>query len=291
MIVARLSGGMGNQMFQYAFGRCLAYQKQTQLKLDISFFDNYDWHEFSLEPLSLGARELVSSSDLKRFPWPAGSVPGRLKSLLKSVIFNAEIIQEKHFQFDESVFSLKSKHLLLSGYWQSEKYFKQIENEIRKEFTVRAAPSAQNALLLHSIRQQNSVSLHIRRGNYATVKEVNDVISPCSPLYYKEAVNLIKSKVPDPVFYVFSDEIEWAKQNLKLDAKMHFVEGNTSQTDYEDLRLMYSCKHNITANSTFSWWASWLNSNEGKIVVTPKKWFNDESVNIGDLHPLTWIKL
>jgi hypothetical protein len=175
----------------------------------------------------------------------------------------------------------------LAGCWQSERYFKDIEDVIRREFTVKIKPDANNERTTALINSVNAVSLHIRRDDYVT----NQRHGTCALAYYQQAVEIISRKVSSPYFFVFCDDILWAKENLKLKYPTVFISHNDAAKDFEDLRLMTQCSHHITANSTFSWWGAWLNKKYDKIVIAPGKWFNDEGINTKDLIPEGWIRI
>lgn len=289
MIVMQLTGGMGNQMFQYALGRHLAIKLNTTLKLDLSFFKTYEWHEYSLLPFNLNA-SIATDRELKAIK----NEYGKWEKLLRRIMGNFQpsfaTIEEQGLQFDRHILDAADNSYLL-GYWQSEKYFIDIKEEIIKDFTLKIPPSIANQSTLDQIHSCNSVSLHIRRGVYATVPEVNKAHG-LSPLdYYYKAIAHIQKQVDTPHIFVFSDEISWAKENLQINIAHTFVDQNNDKTDYEDLRMMSNCKHNILANSTFSWWAAWLNSYKDKIVIAPQKWYNDTTRNTQDLIPEGWVRL
>jgi hypothetical protein len=288
MVIVNLTGGLGNQMFQFAFGTFVASQNNCDLKIDVSSFENYEWHSYSLDHLNI-IEKFASNEELKRFKNPKFNL---LQKLFRFRSDEFQIINEKNFSFNP-IFLNSKPPCYISGYWQSEKYFKTIEPSIRSFYQVKTIPSNSNKILIQKINSVNSVALHIRRGNYVSVDFVNE-LHGTSPLeYYNQAVKIIESKVFDPVFFVFSDDIVWAKKNLKLDHETIFVDINSSETDYEDLRLMYTCKNNIIANSTFSWWGAWLNPTPDKIVIAPKEWFKDIDMNnqTQDLIPDSWIRI
>lgn len=285
MIALVLKDGLGNQLFQYAAGRSLAEKKKTKLKLDISHYKvnkvrTYSLHHFAIqedfitdnEKLMLRARNWISKG---------------MKTL--GVSAPARRFNEKDFQYDPTFFDLPDS-LYIEGYWQSEKYFLPIESIIRKEFVVKSEPDETNKSLLEQINSGNSVSLHIRRGDYVTDLNINSIHGVIGLDYYQHSIEYISQHVKEPRFFVFSDDMDWVKQNLRIDNfPVHYMNHNGNQ-DYEDLRLMYSCRHNIVANSSFSWWGAWLNNNKDKIVIAPVNWFKSQYRN-NDLVPESWIKL
>ncbi|MBS1565210.1 MAG: alpha-1,2-fucosyltransferase, partial [Bacteroidetes bacterium] len=152
-------------------------------------------------------------------------------------------------------------------------------------------PSLANKAVLERVEKTNAVSLHIRRGDYVTVAHTNQLHGTCSIDYYQRAAELIADVSPDPVFYIFSDDIAWVRENLQLPFPIVFVEGNDEAHAYEDMRLMSRCRHHILANSSFSWWGAWLNGRPDKIVVAPQKWMNNDSIVPKDLIPVSWKRL
>ena len=289
MIIINITGGLGNQLFQYAFGRALSIKNKCQLKLDISSYQNYEWHDYSLRPFSI-RENFADKSDCELLKGEKFSFVRKIKQN----IFNNKkfYYSEKDLRFNEKYKNLANP-AYISGYWQSEKYFKQVEEVIRNEFKIVIPPSKPNQKLIKKIEKENAVSLHVRRGNYANIKHVNKVhvTSPLS--YYNDAIKVLIPKIPDPVFYIFSDDIEWAKKNLIINNETVFVDFNNNTTDFEDMRLMSMCKHHIIANSTFSWWGAWLNDSKSKIVIAPKIWFNDVNMNnqTANLIPSNWIRM
>jgi hypothetical protein len=198
--------------------------------------------------------------------------------------------KEPPLRFDPDFFAVPD-NVYLEGYWQSENYFKTIENAIKSEFTLKEDPDPQNALLSEKILGSNSVSIHIRRGDYVHNPVTFDYHGVCSLEYYHSAIDTIAKKISNPHFYIFSDDSLWVKQNLGINYPHTYVTHNQGLKDYMDLWLMKLCRHHIIANSSFSWWGAWLCSNPGKIVIAPKQWFNNPDVNTDDLIPNTWLRL
>ncbi|HQS38500.1 MAG TPA: alpha-1,2-fucosyltransferase, partial [Methylotenera sp.] len=161
--------------------------------------------------------------------------------------------------------------------------------QIRKDFTFKLALSVKNSAIIEQISQVNAVSLHVRRGDYVTNAK-NAFIGVCSLEYYRKAVEYVKNQVDKPVFFVFSDDIEWVKSNLPIDFPCFYIDHNHGIESFNDMRLMSHCKHHIIANSSFSWWGAWLNANSEKIVIAPQQWFANNT-NVNDLLPESWIKL
>jgi hypothetical protein len=291
MIIVKLIGGLGNQLFQYALGRHLAHIHKTELKLDVTGFEAYKLHSYGLGKFNI-VENFATKEEIKRFI-KYRKKNGRIWFLYNRLIADKSMyVQERQFNFDPSV--LRSKNsAYIDGFWQTEKYFKAIEEIIRKEFTLKTKISDYSAQIASCINNANSVSIHIRRGDYASDEKTNKYHGLCSLDYYHEAIKEIAKKIDKPHFFIFSDEPEWAKKNLILDFPATYVDGNKSDKNYEDLYLMSLCKHQIIANSSFSWWGAWLNQNKNKIVFAPKKWFSytKTSVNTNDIIPDSWIKI
>jgi hypothetical protein len=288
-IIVQLTGGLGNQLFQYATGRTLSLKNGAELRLDLSFFENYKWHEYSLGPLNI-KENFSTKEEINNLQLSEAGLFFKLKRKLSGG--QPVTLHERSLLFHPDYLAITAP-AYLKGYWQCEKYFSDQENLLRQEFEVRIPPSGPNRALLKQIRETQAVSLHIRRGNFARVDFVNKVHGTCPMDYYKAATDYISQYCTDPVFYIFSDDIPWAKENLKIPFPTVFADLNDDKTDYEDLRLMQNCKHHILANSTFSWWGAWLNPSPHKIVIAPKQWFSDpeknkESINI---IPERWIRL
>jgi hypothetical protein len=287
-IIIRLLGGLGNQLFQYALARKIAYQSGAVLKLDISCFNEYNLRRYGLKNFNI--MEIFATKkeiDILK----SGNIIFEWANRLKNSENKPDTYYpEKVFNYDPEVLNIKGS-IYLDGYWQSELYFRDIEDIIKKEFTVKAEPDKVNRELSHRILQENSVSVHIRRGDYITNPDTNQYHGVCPIEYYYLSIAKISKMVKNPVFYVFSDDHQWTRDNLKVDYPVFFVDVNDENKDYEDLRLMTHCKHHIIANSSFSWWGAWLGIHQKKIVIAPKKWFNKLEIDTRDLIPSAWIKV
>jgi hypothetical protein len=285
LIITQINGGLGNQLFQYAAGRALAEYHKVPLKIENSFYKTVDFARFELERFNLEV-DITSVNEIKKFNSNNFFVTACSKILPvhKKIFF-----VEPYFHFYNNFFSAPSNSYL-KGLWQSEKYFSAIKDIIRQEFIMK------DKLVLHleekaeTMRTENSVSVHIRRGDY-TNANVEKVMGLLPLEYYKKALSLLQKKTGSLKVYFFSDDIEFVKKNMALDYEYEFVSGEITSRNYEDFYLMQHCKHNIIANSTFSWWSAWLNNDDDKIVVAPKNWFNTTSKNSKDLLPEAWYKL
>lgn len=293
MIIMNLLGGLGNQMFQYAAGRALSIQLNQPLRLDVSGFTNYRLHHgFELSRLFTGPMEVATSADMQRvLGWRTASSFRRLLLRKELAAFRGkQFVVEPHFQFWNGMLQVPP-NAYLTGYWQSEKYFKDIEHSIRADFVFKLPMSEKNQAIAVEIEQCNSVSLHVRRGDYVQNANELSVHALCSIDYYRMAIQQIAERVQQPVFFIFSDDIAWVKNNLKIDSPCQFVDHNHGIESYNDMRLMSMCLHHIIANSSFSWWGAWLAQNSDQNVFYPKNWFNNPSYDISDLVPEFWIPI
>lgn len=272
-IIVNLIGGVGNQMFQYALGYALARKLGAVLYCDISAYKEYKIRNFELKKfkseIKIALEEDVLELCKKRF-W------GRTKFSEKSLKFNSRFLKIKSSAY-------------LKGYFQSEKYFLDVKDEILDLFSFSDLNFIQNRDLLNEIKKTNSVSINLRLCEYVNNPEVAKIHYVCTKKYYENALTEIKKRVEKPKFFVFSDDIEASREYLPDD--IDFVYCDTANWQ-EDLYFMQNCKHNIVANSSFSWWAAYLNQNPQKIVVAPKKWFADGSKkDYRDIVPKSWIKV
>jgi len=292
MIITKLIGGLGNQMFQYAAGRRTAIVNNTELKLDITGYDNQVGitpRVYMLDIFHIHA-SIATKQEIKLFNNRSKHIIQRnLHRIMLSLLRRHYIRQKTTGYFHEYLTIPDNSYL--DGYWGSEKHFADIEDTIRKDFTLKNKPDAINRKIISRIKNCDSVSLHIRRGDYVFNEKTNKYHGVCDQGYYLKAVDLLAKKVKKPYFFIFSDDIKWVKQNLILKYPCVYVDNNTGKQDHEDMRLMSECKYNIIANSSFSWWGAWLNENTNKIVIAPKKWFREPSINTKDLIPQSWIKI
>ena len=259
MTTIRLKGGLGNQMFQYAYGRNLMISKGKSVVFDISFYRGSKSPTDSDRPFLLNKFKIPSAISFTEAP----------RTLLEKIadkIFNKE------------------------HYFQNEKYFITTANTIRNEFVLKDNLSNEGLNWKNKIENSgNSISVHIRRGDYVNNPVTKAYHGTCSPEYYEKAISYISDKVQDPSFFVFSDNLAWVKKNISFNTYAVFYVSESGVPDHEELFLMSRCTHNIIANSSFSWWGAWLNPNPSKIIIAPKKWSNNDSgLNI---IPASWIKM
>ena len=253
MITVKLQGGLGNQMFQYAFGRAKSLEEHTGLALDMSHYQRAGSRSFELDQFNIHA-------SVARVPW-----------------------FRRFFNF---------KNSYVEGYWQSETYFKNYADIVRADFTLKKPLSAgaqKIAMAMKASDGAETVSVHIRRGDYLSPKHTR-IFSVCGQEYYEAAMKIIAEKVANPRYFVFSDDIAWA-QTLPFSYGTVFIKKEYGLEPCEELVLMSRAQHHIIANSSFSWWGAWLGTNPNKIVIAPKKYYKDESVNTSDWTPPSWIRI
>jgi len=265
-----MSGGLGNQLFQYGVGRMLSNKLNTDLYIDKYTPNNPRPFVLNVYNIDLN---YISVNELN--------------------ILRPKEIKEPHFNYYTKIENVKGD-VYLKGYWQSYKYIDPIRDILLDELVIKNNLKRDFGIV-NEIVDTNSVSVHFRRGDYVKVAHTKKYHGVCSMEYYRNAINKIKEKVEDPKFYVFSDDIEWVRFNWPKDASKNYVCVSNSHElrDFEDMYIMSRCKHNITANSSFSWWAAWLNRNPDKIVISPYEWFKNKDVQdkTHDLIPPSWVRL
>jgi hypothetical protein len=286
MITVGLKGGLGNQLFQYALGRRLSLDHNCQLIIDA--------RALSLDPLRNYALNQfqISQPPAKTFSYPLHGLGSRLNPLYKALSFTKTptIINERGFNFDSQVLEC-ADGTYLNGYWQSERYFLPIRRTLLDDLQLAKPLNKDQAQLAKKIEGGNSVSLHIRRGDYLTDTKTNSYHGLCDLDWYCRAANAITQDISNPHFFVFSDDYTWAKKNLLLSHPTHFIEPKADGQESIDMHLMSLCKHNIIANSSFSWWGAWLNQHSQKRVVAPANWFANAPHDTSDLIPSSWQRL
>lgn len=269
MIIVRIIGGIGNQMFQYAYAKALE-KSGKKVRLDLSKIKCYKLHGgYHLNKYNIDLKE-------------ANSI-----STFLSKIGIPKTVKEKNLFFDKNIDKNNiDKNAYLKGYFQTEKYFKEIRKTLLKQFTITKDKSESTKFYEQQItNSQNSCSIHVRRGDYISNKKTNSIHGTCSLGYYKKAIATINKEQKSIQFYIFSDDILWTKKNLIVKNAI-YVDHKCSPN--EDMYLMSLCKNNIIANSSFSWWAAWLNKNQDKIVISPRQWFVKKENEVACKN---WIKL
>ena len=289
-------GGLGNQMFQYAFARSFALQHNTEFRLNLKWFYKA-WRDKALRRKTDSAQFSHAGYQLNVFniAYKHSIVRDLLsKKKRKGLTKITEDAIAQGGQYNPKFMEYGDANIQFSGYFCSEKYFQNCADIIRSDFTPKVKLSENYYKYLDKIKStETSVSLHIRRGDYVTHAACKQIYYSCDVTYYESALNYIKERNPNVELFVFSNDIPWVKEHIKLDAKMTYIDYTTEKNAYEDMLLMSNCQHNIIANSTFSWWGGWLNANPKKIVISPKIWFKKPEMQVlhNDLLPESWIAM
>ena len=298
MVVVSLRGGLGNQMFQYAAGLAASHAGNVPLVLDTVYLnDRSPRPAFSPRTYDLGIFHIDApvtqlSKISGAFPIPGAWIGLDLAAVLvRSGLGIRRLLKErKRFIFDPRVVD-GGKELFLWGFWQTPKYFKGIEDELRAAFRFKHPLDGESARIAKDIMNGESVSLHVRRADYVLPKYEKGY-GKTDVAYYERAVGIIASRVRDPKFYIFSDDIAWCRGNIKFPFPTEYIErASEGPKASHHLQLMSLCKHNIITNSTFSWWGAWLNRNPKKVVIAPARWYAGASADSVDIVPAHWIKL
>jgi hypothetical protein len=290
MVVVRLMGGMGNQLFQYSFGRALATKLKSDLVLDLTTLldrtprENFVFREFDLDLFELNTYYIFDEKLKKKY---------KQKSLFRRL--NLEI-KEVGFQYSDIYKKVKKQNVYLDGYWQSYKYFEDISTELREELKFKMPLSHEQNILADKIRNSKSVCVNFRRADFVSIPSAIETHGIASLEYYYEAIKILKEKIgSDITVFVFSDDVEWCESNFIIDLPVIYVQHSLYKGERFSsyLQLMTCCKYFIIPNSTFGWWAAWLSSSNDKIVISPKQWFADAKLQsqTQDLRPKTWITI
>ncbi|MDP3119202.1 MAG: alpha-1,2-fucosyltransferase [Sulfuricurvum sp.] len=279
MIIVKPVGGLTSQMHKYAMGKALSLKHDVPLKLDLSWFEDtqktdtpwpYQLDYFHINAQIATFDEIKSLKGSNFFNTWARRIKRYIGiNLYKKTYINQSFLSKENF--------LKlGPNTYLEGEWAGFEYFSEYKKEILDELSLKIPLSLKTQEHLAKIKNENSVSMHIRRGDYVFNPEAAKFHAICSSDYYQEAIDYITERLPDIKLYIFSDDIAWTKEHLHFDLDTIYVE-NTQ--NYEDLELMAACKHNIMANSGFSLWGAWMNQNPSKIVISPTVWVFDTNIN------------
>jgi hypothetical protein len=279
MIVIKLQGGLGNQMFQYAFGVALAEKYQDELTFELGYFKDSSSRQLGLSYFNTIIPE-ISEATHNRFYTLKNRI---LKKLNLYSLSHYIVHYQQHFNY-YSIDHKKNKTILYVGYWQSPINFQKVSGLLKQQFTLKTNSITPADIAL--VSQDETVAIHVRRGDYL-IGENAKVHTNLSIEYYIKAVEKMQQLMPQSKYIVFSDDIEWVIDNLKIPVQWQPMH-NQEYRDVDIMMLMSKCSHQIIANSTFSWWAAWLNINVNKIIIRPKNWFAN-GINESDLIPDTWI--
>lgn len=294
MITSKLISGLGNQLFQYAIGRQLSLDRNTELKLDISFFGGQNLRSYKLDNFNIRAGiatpdEVATYFDIYTSKSLYAKAYRRIEDARQK--YKRRFFKEEQWWVYEPELFKVSSNVYIDGYWQHYKYFTKLNPQILNEITLKNSLSTEAKEMLNKVTNRSSVAVHVRRGDYITDPSAYNFMGVLPVNYYIEAIKFIRAKVINPRFYFFSDDLGWVKENLLTDDDMELVNMKDGR-DYIDLDIMSKCTHNIIANSSFSWWGAYLNRNPDKIVIAPAQWVVPADVNkrIELVFP-SWIKI
>lgn len=295
MVIVRLMGGLGNQMFQYAAARRLALRHHVPLKLDVSWFADSPDRTYALHALRI-QEAFAGPDDLRQITGPPTGGGGiarvvfALRRRLRIGYRWAWIRERRLSPFDQRLLTATSP-VYLDGYWQSERYFSDVADTIRRDFTIAVPPDERSREIAAQMAAAESVSVHIRRGDYVADPRKSAARNICTPDYYRRCVGRLADLLAHPHLFLFSDDPEWVSANLRFEHPTTLVSTVPPRPDHEDLRLMSACRHHILANSSFSWWGAWLDPRPDKLVLAPRRWMNDQRVDDRHVVPAGWIRV
>lgn len=293
MIITNIIGGLGNQLFQYATGFAVAHKAGSELRVAVDMFEGYALHQglelarvFDIDIKEASASEMRDCLGLLR-----GKIARRvIGRFLRGTSRDGRLVIQPTVTYWPGILDV-GPDAYLQGYWQSERFFESVAAELRHALRFREAPTGLNADFAARIQSCNSVGVHIRRGDYLSNEKNRDLYAVCNSQYYLEAVDQVLRQQPDARFFIFSDDPDWARELLVHRAVIfEVVEHNRGADSYNDLRLMSLCKHMIIANSTFSWWAAWLQERDDKIIIAPRNWLRPPGLDV-DIIPQRWLRL
>ena len=296
MIRVFLRGGLGNQMFQYAAGLALVERNKDELILDATFLldrwprRNFTYRNYALDVFDLKPRFTLLSRAARALPLPGVWMGLDLLTIgIRNAIGTGKFVGEKSLKFDPAILENKG-NVTLFGFWQDERYFREVERDVRGAFVFKDELNGEAAEIAKEMGEWDSISVHVRRGDYVKTAVVAKQMGGTDIDYYARAVELITKKAGRPKIFVFSDDVEWCRENLKFSQPVAFVPAEIGgRSGSTHMQLMSLSKHNVITNSTFSWWAAWLNRNPEKMVVAPKKWFADGTY--AEIVPEAWTKI
>ncbi len=276
MRLIKMTGGLGNQMFIYAL--YLQMKKRfSSVQIDLSDMVHYKVHHG------------YEMNRIFNLPKTEFCINQKLKKVLEFLFFKTILERKQNGSLEAYTKNYTWPFIYFKGFYQSEKYFSEIKDEIRQAFTFNL--NIANAQSLEMMKQidadDKAVSLHIRRGDYLQPKHWESIGCVCQLPYYQNALSELEKRIPNPSYYVFSDDIDWVKENIPLE-NATYINWNKGEDSWQDMMLMSHCRNHIICNSTFSWWGAWLNPREDKVVIIPEKWFNHSEAPY--IYPDGWIK-
>jgi len=293
MIFLKITGGLGNQMFQFATALAIAKKLKTKVGIDLTEINikknkkNFTYRDFQLDQIfTINSYKIIPSFTYDFI------TKNTFLNKIKRKLIGGHYFLEKDLSFQPEIKNC-TKNSYIEGYFQSEKYFINHEKEIRNQFKFSKKTNSKTKDLVVNISNCNSIAIHIRRGDYINNKVINDTHGTCGLDYYKNALS--QFNLNNYSLFFFSDDINWVKDNFDFISpdKITFIDWNTGHDSWQDMFLMSLCQNFIIANSSFSWWGAWLSAFKDKKIITPKQWFNDNQKNKQtiDLIPKQWIRI
>lgn len=291
-ITIQLKGGLGNQLFQYAFARAISIRNQQPLSINTHWYVNTP-KKMTSRAMLLGYLNLASYN-ISHSSWPSSS--GGINYLLSLLPFTSIIFDDNPNFFNAQLLKRefsKNRNYAFIGYWQSFHYFNQIRELLISEFKPKNSLNDNYSHYYDDIKNQNSIMIHIRRSDFITLKSANSHHGVLHLNYYLKAIELIKNNIDVPHFFIFSDDLEWARNNLPTGLHAIFIHSSKLEDAVvQELYLMTQCKHHIIANSSLSWWGAWLsNHNKESLTICPDHWLKNGKVNLDDLLPSRWKRI
>jgi len=304
VIVAKVQGGMGNQMFQYALGRRLANEQGTEVGLDLTLLldrrphKDFVFRNYDLDLFNVRARILANEEVWDHIRVPQSRLLNR-KTVIPYLnrwrrLRNRDaylLVKERAFTFDPSILALRG-NIYLDGYWQSPKYFAPIADELKADFALKEPLPVRVRELADRISAVNALCINARRGDFVSLKGTAELHGACGMDYFQRALETIVPIIGPPEIFVTSDDIAWCRENMRFGYPTTVLDHDWAGPRFSHyLELMARCRHFIIPNSTFAWWAAWLATYPDKVVVAPFAWFRDQSLDTSDLFPATWIRV
>lgn len=290
MVIVKIMGGLGNQLFQYAFGKYLEIHTQDQVKYDVNVHiknKNFTQRDLDIDYFKVQL-PFCATSEKKTYVFFKNE--GFFRRIERKLAQKFPYLH-RHYKVQKNAHSnefMLESDSYYEGYWQYSEYLDEVREGILQEIKPNALFYEKHASVLRKMQESNSVAIHIRRGDYISIKVNADLFEVCDMEYYAAAMQLIESRISNPRYFVFTQDTEWAQENFKGN-DYEFIQGNSA---IDDMLLISFCKNQIIANSTFSWWGAWLNQQENKVVVAPKKWYKGlRNKQTHALFPNTWIRL
>ena len=283
-MIVRLMGGLGNQLFQYATGRALAHRHGVPLKLDRADLGRGRHREYALGPFRVAAEFATAEEVARAYP---RTLVGCGRRWLERLLPPPRRRYYREPKTRHQALVPLGPDVYLHGYWQTERNFESIAPLLRQELTLGDEHALTELPLARLMEGDDSVSLHVRRGDYVSVARSATAHGTCPPEYYRAALVAIRASVPHPRVFAFSDDPDWVRAELRLDARAIHVSGS-GLSAAQELVLMSRCRHHVIANSTFSWWGAWLDARPGALVIAPQRWSSRQDRPPDGLLPLRW---